>query len=299
MNKPIQIACFFCFLPFYLSSIPVIFIHEGDSEYLKYALYQAKKFNKEVILLGDKSNNHYHSITWHAIKPYASRVADFKKIYKHMGDSPYCARFLSFQRWFILDDFMAKNNIDLCFYCDSDVMLYCNVTKEYEKFNNADLVLLRSLEEGLTSIKGYLCAGTISYFKKGALNLLCDYIMKQYQHPQYLESRYKNRPLSQKSHSICDMTLITMFDDAFKGKLSIQYDTDVIDWAQFDHQISCNENDIYEMKGFLGLTLKKLKWEKGIPYCFNKKLRKFIRFNALHCQGRSKKLMQHFFEERN
>ncbi len=31
--------------------IPVIFYHEGNQEYLNYALRQAEKFNKTVILL--------------------------------------------------------------------------------------------------------------------------------------------------------------------------------------------------------------------------------------------------------
>ena len=43
---------------------PIIFIHYGDSAYLKYTLRLAVKFNpdKEVILLGDNKNKKYEKI---------------------------------------------------------------------------------------------------------------------------------------------------------------------------------------------------------------------------------------------
>jgi hypothetical protein len=43
------------------NNIPIILVHQGNSDYLKYALHQAKLFNQNstIFLIGDNSNDKY------------------------------------------------------------------------------------------------------------------------------------------------------------------------------------------------------------------------------------------------
>ncbi|MBP2660315.1 MAG: hypothetical protein H6Q69_3347, partial [Firmicutes bacterium] len=71
-------------------SIPIVFMHYGDSEYLQYSLLQAKKSNKDsdIILIGDDSNNKY-SFVKHANINDSQSGQDFAKIYQHMSFNDY------------------------------------------------------------------------------------------------------------------------------------------------------------------------------------------------------------------
>lgn len=82
----------------------VIFIHWGESFYLRYSLEQAKKYG-DVILLKDVPTNNSS---------------------------------LEIARWFILRDYLVQNKVSRCLYLDSDVLLYKNPEND---FLNCDLAI--------------------------------------------------------------------------------------------------------------------------------------------------------------
>ena len=91
-------------------ALPIIFIHKGDSFYLKYALENAKKFNPEsrVILIGDKVTEYPKFVEYHEMYDYSSSALKFKKVYKHMSTNTEAIERFCFERWFILNEFLKS-----------------------------------------------------------------------------------------------------------------------------------------------------------------------------------------------
>ena len=123
------------------NEIPVIFVSQGRSWYLKHTLWQARQYNRRVILISDDPRNKYDlDIEYHDVAPYKQDVDRITAPYATLTVSR--SFFTSIQRWFIIRNFMEMNNIDVCFHSDCDVMLYTNVTEESKKFEPFDLVVV-------------------------------------------------------------------------------------------------------------------------------------------------------------
>ena len=126
---------------------PIIFIHKGDSDYLQHTMKCAKLFNpeKEVVLLGDKENEHLKSlgIKHELIEDYnkSSELEVFNKVYQFVagpehGKSEW-TKFV-FERWYIMYNFITKNDIHQFWTFDSDNLIIGKLsTKEaaYSKYD--------------------------------------------------------------------------------------------------------------------------------------------------------------------
>lgn len=147
-------------------SIPIIFIHRTDNDYLHYILQQAKLANpqSDVILIGSQQNSKYATAgVKHAmIRDYFTGSEEFAKVYKHMSPCEYYYNLFCFQRWFVLRDYMRQNRIDTCWVIDSDIMVYADMSRpEYSAFSNEITMTsysrLPEIEE--------LCSLTLDYFR--------------------------------------------------------------------------------------------------------------------------------------
>ncbi len=159
------------------NKLALIFTHKGSSDYLWYCLEQAKKTNPEarIILLGDEANKPYDSSFEHyLISDYFEGATDFEKVYRHQSSNPYWYELICFQRWFIIRDFVQKNNIEQCYGCDTDIMIYDDLSK-YIPEGNFKLTIANK--------NGPQC----SYFTNKSINDFCNYILKQYTDPLGLQ----------------------------------------------------------------------------------------------------------------
>ncbi|MCC8192286.1 MAG: hypothetical protein LIO41_04525 [Ruminococcus sp.] len=103
---------------------PVIFIHTGDSWYLKYSIKQAEKFNSQVILIGDERNKKYARY-WENIELFSSELYKrFEKAYTHMSTNAYQFELMCFKRYFIAYAYMQQNNLSNIWLADSDCLIY-------------------------------------------------------------------------------------------------------------------------------------------------------------------------------
>lgn len=279
----------FCSSP----DIPIIFIHKGNSFYLKDSLWQAKQYNKRVILLGDESNNQYPEIEFHLMNRYSSGAQYLAQIYKHFGSlHTYDYQLFCFQRWFILKEFMEANNIPMCFYCDSDIMLYCNISEE-NMLRPYDLALIIDLENGGAS-------GHSSFWKNiDILHQFCAHILYSYMNQtklNYWENFYHTVCIPN-NWEISDMNALSEFGSALwqRDKNAVMSLEKIIaDNSIYDVNINEIENSTdYDVIKFPAMQspVKNITWTNNLPYCYNKKLKKFIRFKTLHFQGAAKVLM--------
>lgn len=121
-----------------ITYFPIIFIHYGDSEYLRYTINSAKVFNpfSRVILLGDKSNQHYIDlgIEHFFFENYSSspEIILFKKVYQFIGGinhgRPEWTQFV-FQRWFHIFEFIQSQSIEQFWTFDSDNLILADLHK--------------------------------------------------------------------------------------------------------------------------------------------------------------------------
>ena len=92
------------------SKLPIIFLHNTNSDYLKYSLGQAKRSNPEsaIYLIGNDSNDCYNFVEHHSFSNYFQGAIEFSKIYKHYNTTSYKYEVFCFQRWYILLEFLVS-----------------------------------------------------------------------------------------------------------------------------------------------------------------------------------------------
>ena len=263
-------------------SIPIIFFHAGNSDYLQHTLKQAVSTNpnSRVILIGDEFNEEYSSIVEHyPFDDYFSDVWDFKKIYVHLSTNDAAYEMICIVRWFIMKDFCKKHNIDKFFYCDSDVMLYSDITKEQKKFKDYRCTLTHNTSAGISFINEI---SVLEEYHKLCLDI---YSKRDMHNFNKCALHYQNLQNSNRPGGVCDMTLWGIYrvigNPGDYGETSA-----IVKNTTFDHNI--NGPDGYEIED----GIKKVYWKGTTPYCKNLRLNKLIKFNCLHFQGQpAKKLI--------
>jgi len=268
--------------------IPVIFIHKGYQDYLGSTLKQANK-NNNVILIGD-TNPPIDSPTFkfESIGDNFNECDEFKNHYQHLNTTPIGYEIFCYQRWFILKNFMESNNLDVVFYVDSDVMLFVDVDKEWEKFNQYDMTLL------------HRTAAIASFITLEGIRNLCKLIMDTYKNKdsynfKKIASHFHIRKECGLGGGVCDMTLLDFFhycSDCGGGPGKIGEMMQIIDDSTYDHNINVPDQGFAFNNGHKDYNIR-----DGVPYVFNHRLNKEIKFNSLHFQGGAKQLIKGVYEQ--
>ena len=253
--------------------IPVILIHQGASERypLNSVMAQAYKFGNRVELLND------------ARETYGNSAREFEKHYEHLSGNHVDFEKFCFARWFILLDWMRANDRDVVFYQDSDVLLYCDVTKEFETWG-----------AGYAFTLALGTSAATSYFTRAGLQAFCDFVMDTYMNRNALfvelQRIFVEMQAQRLPGGVCDMALFKFFK-AQVTHVSVGEMTDVRKGATWDHNI--NASDGFDMRG----GVKQIDFNNtGFPYGTISPIQGqvYIRFNALHFQGGAKKLIREY-----
>lgn len=270
---------------------PIVLIHRGFSQYMRYSLKQAEHFNPfaSIYLIGDRANNRFSGIHhWDATKviqdlPFNSRI------YRHLSTNGFDFEFFCFQRWFLLREMMERENIHDVFYMDSDVMLYRSIASIAEELPDHQMGCLIAKDQDNYR---WAASAHMSFWCREALEEFCIFILKTYTDNSGI-SRLVRKYEFQQRHGlpggICDMTLLYLF--------SLEHDVlnlaTVRNGSVFDLAIGTAENfDTDEY--YLENSIKKFSWNDGIPYALSRITGQQVRFNALHFQGNAKPLMRQY-----
>ncbi len=267
-----------------MSQLPIVFLHNTNSDYLKLSLGQAKCSNPKstVYLIGDDSNNCYDFVEYHSSANYYQGANCFSKIYRHFNTTPYQYELFCFQRWFILHEFLKANKLEMCLYLDSDTMLYADVTDEQKKFAQFDFTL------------SFKTCGSIFFLNRvEALADFCQFLTDIYTKKERL---YFDRMLAQyatfkkngMAGGACDMTAFDFYSYDHFGEIGEV--SQIIDGSVFDPGINV-PNPGFEMEN----GIKKIIWKDAVPYGIQLRTAKEIKFNSLHFQGATKRFMNQYF----
>ncbi len=257
-----------------MSSLPIIFIHFGNASYLWYAVRQARLFNPdaEIILLGDRSNAQCPFVTRHIlIDHFFVGAQQFASVYQHLSTNKLQFELFCFQRWFVLREFMRRENIARCLFMDSDVMLYCHVDKEYEHFASHDMTLSNAETPGNVFVN-----------RRSALDALCEFLTSMYTCQSKLAVL---RQRFEKTGIISDMT--ALMDFSSEKIIDIGDTRKIIDGATWDDNVHCPSG--FEIQD----GIKKFTWDNDIPYA-RRESGELVQFNSIHLQGVAKKRIAKF-----
>jgi len=264
--------------------IPILFIHWGNSDYLKYSIYQARKFNPDsrIILLGDELNSKYKTVEHYYINEFSNSTAEFEKVYQHLCFIDQYYVMFWFKRWFIIKDFLEKiDNISNFLIIDSDVLLYCNVSEAFQPFLKNKITIYKERGPHVTYMND-----------KSTIMEFCDYIIKLYTDENLFKKlldKFEHHKVYKLPGGVDDMHALYEYSLAFPdniGNTAIEKEG-----AIFDGTFSAEEGFEYDDKR----NIKKIFWKDKLPYVKELKTNKLIRLNAIHFQGISKAYMHKYY----
>lgn len=265
-------------------TIPVVFIHRGNQDYLKLALKQATRRNQDVVLIGDDSNKTLPCKHYRFQDYWDERL---NAIYRHMTFNHAEFTLQNMGRWLVLGRWMEENGVMKAWHFDTDVMVYCNVQGiDYGE----SIAALQIPRKGLPA--GASASGHASYWTLAGIESFCNSMyrmMTGHRGLSLLQVKWGWHLLTATAGGICDMTLLW----AWALDRNVMNNAKVIDGATFEHNINVSENllqDEYRMKD----GIKEITMIKGLPHGWHNDKRKHIRFDAIHFQGHSKPLMKEY-----
>jgi hypothetical protein len=270
--------------------IPVVVISKtiNPCPELKLVVNQAKAWNSDVFLLGDEGNQDYCPDNHKFMSEYYEGVEDFENLYQHLSTNPQDIEKFCFSRWFILRNFLRKEGYKGAFYIDNDILLFTDVSVEYEKRKHLYCML-----SGKTS-------GHSSYWSIEGIEAFCDYLMEIYSNKDSydfarLASHYHVRQQHGLYGGLCDMTLLESFGryryPHMVGEGSVA--NPMSKEPYYDHVIQEDEGFEHEN------GRKKFIITDGIPYSKYLSTGTYIPFATVHFQGANKPLMAPFIKECN
>lgn len=258
--------------------LPIIFVHKGDSFYLKYALQNAKKFNpnSRIILIGEGVTEYPDFVEYYRMEDYSVKRNKFISVYKHLSTNSEIIERFCFERWFVLNEFLSKQKIPRCLTVDSDVLLFEDVTKDSKNYSKYAFTLSNKSSGGFMFINSVKAIESFCTFVYNA------YTDKKLKHVFF--GWYENyKKTSTIGGGVNDMLAFEEYYKASRQKIGDI--TDIINGATYDAMIN-NPQKGFEMDGIL----KKVVFENGLPYAFFKG--KKVRMKCLHFQGPTKFFMK-------
>lgn len=261
--------------------IPIVFIHLGNSDYLRFTLGQAKmqNLNSPIILIGDDANNVFPFATHVHMNRYCAQAVEFQKIYKHYSPNGFVFEQFCFLRWFLLRDFMKANGLKQVIHLDSDVLLHVDVTAEQANWKDFDLTLLHGEHAGNMFING-----------TRGLDELCDIIWNMYAAPgadERLAAILESRRCPGR-FAVSDMAALGMMFKAHRDRVAEMTGIQP-DGSYWDINVRMDE-------GFETVDGHKRYWfDNGKAYCRHISTGRDIWFKTLHFQGAAKSLIESAF----
>ena len=252
---------------------------------MKYSFKQAQRFHPDtpIILLGDQSNSHYDMVSHHLITDYSNGAQNFEKLYKHRSQNDYDYELFCFKRWFIIKEFIDKNGCCGSFIClDSDVLIYDNLN-----------CISSWLQEGQRMTICNSNGPEYAFFDTSdVLATFCAFICKIYTDHDYsnlLDTFYSDHVAAGRDGGVCDMTAFYHFS---KENPALVADLHVIkNRTVFVDNFIISDGFVMDY----GKRRKKVYWKNGSPYGIHIESGEYIRFLAIHFQGKAKKIMPRYF----
>jgi len=277
--------------------LPIIIFHLGNQSYVRLCLQKALKYNNNIIIINENDNMYPDlNVKCVSYRKYYNNIEEFAKIYKHFSKNSHQLELICIIRWLCVYNYMKLNNIERAFICDSDVLIYDNITDINNSYlKDYDFMLCSSPSKNLT--------GGQSIWNVDKLQEFTEFIFKFYKTQMTkMEAWY----ISYKEPGgICDMTLLYYFSHNatefvglrlpdypyFKNDLTQIFNNELT----FDLHMGSLGNHIYPDDYEKNGNNKNIKYIDSKPHCYCNHLKKDVRFVLLHFQGGNKGIIEKFY----
>lgn len=279
-----------------MNQIPVVFIHIGNPKYLKKVISLANRYGNAVFLIGDQSNRKICEKWIDSANLKNEKYNLFQQVYQHMSTNAVPFEIGCFRRYFWLQAFMKKWQINECFMIDSDVCIYRNLSqmdlKNYE-------VACGVVDDGIPNI--WYASPHSSYWTVEALDNFIDFLINVYVNRRsVLDTIWMEHVTQNILGGISDMVLLRLWIKEAKPRWKNLAMVDENEF--FDDNVNCACNYInqnYQMQKLLfNRKIKKVVFADGRAYMINNHQEKVIT-NIIHAQGEAKMYISCFTKYRN
>lgn len=272
----------------------IVFFHIGNQEYVTHVVKQVKQSNPNstIHFIGDKLHDDVlKEVEFHHYEDLVCDQAfNFLKWFENYSTNDHDFEKICILRWFCIRNLWRQKEFKSVFYADCDIMIYCDLNEESEKF-----------KEYLFSIAASTSAHSTFINTIDVLDDFCNLVEVFYcspTHPlkiagkQHNIALYKQNTVNEYSTRRKHELAGGVSDMKFWGKMKLLYPAgavgemcEVRGGSTFDHTIS--ECDGYEMTN----GIKKLTLQNDFPVCYNRITNKQVKFNSVHFQGYNMKAL--------
>lgn len=280
-------------------SIPIVFVHKGDSWYLPYVLRQALavNHNTHVTLISNATHNSdIDGVEVCLIDNLQTELVQaFYQHYQHISTNSQDYEIFCWLRWFYLLAYMESKGISQAFYLDSDVLIFTSperILSLYPEIENSCAFLIPQQSHA----SYYWCAGGhISYWTQETLRQFCQFTIDTFRKQDLLNMYHQKwnwHMQHQVAGGICDMTTLYLFSQDYShcviNLLAIKregsFDMNFNSCSNFlDDEYVMQHNHkkiIFQNNQLLGIT----------------KDQSLIPFHNLHFQGWIKKFIPNYYQ---
>lgn len=255
----------------------IVIVHEGTQPYLRTAVETANRHGNTVTVLG-----------------FGGRCPQrdaFEAKYRPMANYPRTFDLQCFGRYFLLQQFMADQNLPSAFHMDSDVLMFDDM-RAFER----EHLLPRGIAAGIHMPQNQAglrlsYGGHTSYWTRGALESFCQYLIDVYDDmPAAAQEKWDWHRKTDAPGGVCDMTMLYLWSQTRNdlGNFAAP-----LGGAVFDYNINSAENTGPEdYRTHFGK--KKISFHAGKPYGSRQDTGTAVRFRSLHFQGAAKSQMARY-----
>ncbi len=267
-------------------TIPIVFIHKGNQDYLHHAIQHVKKHCRRVVLIGDDTNLSAGAHEHYNIQDlYTPELRIFETQFTNYSSNSADYERFCFSRMFILREWMRVQNLKYVVHLDSDCIILDNVDKLFD--GTLAYMVIKDNDNIAAGNIAISCVTT--EFLDVFVQLCFDiYVNKTKLHiiqPKIDFHRQTGSP-----GGICDMTLYYFISKMIP----------VINLTDLRNDMSSFDINIHDPYGFNGdYTYKLVSGVKELEIKDNTVYAKTVdgkpvRLNNLHFQGNGKRLLKAF-----
>lgn len=233
---------------------PIIFCHYGISNYLYYTLFSAKLSNpkKDVILLGDSLNKkiavklgvvHFDFTQYESEDNISKFNNDFKFITGENHGRKDWTKFV-FKRWFYVNEYLKKNNVDSFWHFDSDNLIVSDLSKKEDYFMRYD----NTEQCGGICINGFISSRSI-------ICMYTNHILNLFNNQEYLAIQ-KEKCSSNPNFAFTEMAAYNDFKRQYNLK-TVRLNT-ILSNDTFDDCLAFKDNMLQSEGFYNGYKIKEV-----------------------------------------
>jgi|SRR5271166_138120 len=279
----------------------IVFIHNGNSWYLPYALNQAMSVNgsSDVVLIGNC--NAHENVPLVALESLHHRNSDtFRSQYYHMSNNGHEFELFCWLRWFYLLQYMRRDHVKSVLYLDSDVLLYSSLDEIGRNYSNAMADCAFLIPREVHNSFSWAASGHISFWTIDLLEEFCAFCLNSLCQGEYQElykEKWNWHSANQEPGGISDMTTLYFFwreREARITNLAMNHNGNVFDMLISSGSNYC-EDEYVTQSG-----KKEIRFVDRRPWLRrNNETRNPVRAHALHFQGAAKQYIPSYYSGKN